>query len=73
MPTAALPTAALPTGGAQSFSITVTANPIYVGVALSPADPFTRDIVTAIPRISDTAGVTFTYDRFVNNKKVRRG
>jgi len=61
------------TSAPQIFTITVKANPLYVGVSLTPAGPFTRDTVTATPRISDATDVSFEYEWFVNGQSVQKG
>ena len=61
------------TSAAQNFAITVTANPLFIGVSLSPTGPFTRDTLTATPRIADSEGVTYNYNWFVNGTSVQNG
>ena len=63
----------LDTSSVRTFAVTVTANPLYVGVSLTPAGPFTRDILTATPRIADGTGVSYNYEWFVNGQSVQNG
>ena len=59
--------------GVRTFAITVTANPLYIGVSLTPAGPFTRDTLTATPRIANGTGVSYSYQWFVNGESVQNG
>ena len=61
------------TSAVQTFAINVTANPLYIGVSMTPAGPFTNDTVTATPRITDADGVTYNYEWFVNGVSVQNG
>ena len=61
------------TSAAQTFAITVTANPILFGVSIAPKAPLTGDTLTATPVILDGAGVTYVYQWFVNGVSVQKG